>query len=235
MYHFRTSTGPVDLAFTDRYGGVSAVPFAELNLAVSGPDDDAAKAANHALLLADFAPHDRLADLYQVHGAAVVDAVPGQRPEADGILTTKAGITLMVRAADCVPVLLAGSGVVAAAHAGRKGMAAGVVTRTVERMRELGADHITAWIGPSICGACYEVPAAMREEVASLEPASASVSRSGTPAIDVAAGVRAQLARARVQVAYIGGCTRESPDLYSFRRDGESAGRLAGVIRMAAG
>lgn len=232
MYSFRVSTGPVDLAFTDRYGGVSAAPFAELNLAVSGADDESAKARNHALLMADFAPQDRLADLYQVHGDLVVDAVPGRRPEADGIVTTTPGITLMVRAADCVPVLLAGSGVIGAAHAGRKGMAAGVVPRTVERMRELGADAITAWVGPSICGACYEVPAHMRDEVAEVEPTSAATTRNGTPAIDVAAGVRAQLERAGVTVAYIGGCTLESSDLYSFRRDGESAGRLAGVIRV---
>lgn len=232
MYSFRVSTGPVDLAFTDRYGGVSAAPFAELNLAVSGADDESAKARNHALLMADFAPQDRLADLYQVHGDLVVDAVPGRRPEADGIVTTTPGLTLMVRAADCVPVLLAGSGVIGAAHAGRKGMAAGVVPRTVERMRELGADDITAWIGPSICGACYEVPGQMRDEVAEVEPTSAATTRNGTPAIDVAAGVRAQLERAGVTVAYVGGCTLESSDLYSFRRDGESAGRLAGVIRV---
>ncbi|BBH18330.1 laccase domain protein [Nocardioides baekrokdamisoli] len=233
MYSFRTSIGPVDLAFTDRYGGVSAAPFAELNLAVSGPDDEKAKQLNHRILMDDFAPGDLLADLYQVHGDAVVDAVPGLRPEADGIVTTTPGITLMVRAADCVPVLLAGSGVVGAAHAGRKGMAAGVVTRTVERMRELGADQIRAWIGPSICGACYEVPADMRDDVAAIEPASASTTRRGTPAIDVAAGVRAQLERAGVVVDHVGGCTLESLDRYSFRRDGESAGRLAGIIRMA--
>jgi hypothetical protein len=233
VYSFRTSTGPVDLAFTDRYGGVSAAPFAELNLAISGPDDESAKARNHALLMSDFAPSDRLADVYQVHGDHVVDAVPGQRPHADGIVTATPGITLMVRAADCVSVLLAGSGVVGAAHAGRMGMAAGVVTRTVERMRAVGADEITAWIGPSICGACYEVPAQMRDEVAEVEPASAATTRQGTPAIDVAAGVRAQLARAGVRVEYVGGCTLESSDLYSYRRDGESAGRLAGVIRMA--
>lgn len=232
MYSFRTSAGPVDLAFTDRYGGVSAAPFAELNLSISGPDEESAKTRNHQLLVADFAPDDRWADLYQVHGDTVVDAIPGQRPEADGIVTTSAGVTLMVRAADCVPVLLAGSGVIGAAHAGREGMAAGVVTRTVERMRDLGASQIRAWIGPSICGTCYEVPADMRARVAAIEPTSAATTRTGTAAIDVAAGVRAQLERAGVDVEYVGDCTLESPDLYSFRRDGESAGRLAGVIRM---
>jgi YfiH family protein len=233
VYSFRTSAGPVDLAFTDRYGGVSAAPFAELNLSISGPDDERAKAENHRLLLTDFAAGDGLADLYQVHGATVVDAVVGIRPEADGIVTTESGVTLMVRAADCVPVLLAGTGVIGAAHAGRKGMAAGVVSRTVERMRELGADRISAWIGPAICGKCYEVPAQMRDEVVAVEPESAATTRQGTPALDVAAGVRAQLERSGVLVEYVGACTLESPDLYSYRRDGESAGRLAGLIRMA--
>jgi YfiH family protein len=234
VYAFRTSAGPVDLAFTDRYGGVSAAPFDELNLSISGADDDTAKAENHRVLLGDFAPADGLADVYQVHGADVVDAEPGVRPEADGIVTNRTGITLMVRAADCVPVLLAdpAAGVIGAAHAGRKGMAAGVAVRTVQRMQELGATSIAAWIGPSICGLCYEVPAQMRDEVAAIEPTSAATTRQGTPAIDVAEGVRAQLERIGVQVHHVGDCTFESHDLYSYRRDGDSAGRLAGVIRI---
>ena len=236
MYSFRTTIGPVDLAFTDRYGGVSAAPFAELNLSISGPDDESAKTRNHELLLADFAPADRLADLYQVHGDRVVDAEPGHRPEADGIVTTTPGITLMVRAADCVPVLLADpeTGVIGAAHAGRKGMAAGVVRRTVERMRELGAGPgLHAWIGPAICGRCYEVPAQLQADVAAAVPVTAVTTRWGTPGIDVVGGVRAQLLDAEVLVHDVYVCTYESPDLYSFRRDGESAGRLAGIIRMA--
>lgn len=235
MYFFRTASGPVDLAFTDRLGGVSGAPWGPLNLAVSGPDDEAAKAENHRLLLADFAPGAELADLYQVHSGLVVPAVPGQRPEADALVTDRADVVLLVRAADCVPVLLADTarGVIGAAHAGRRGMAAGVVTATVDALRGLGADRVTAWIGPSICGRCYEVPGDLREEVAAIEPASAATTRWGTPALDVAAGVRAQLDRAGVTVVDdAAACTREHDDLHSFRRDGERAGRLAGVIRL---
>ena len=76
MYSLRTAYGPADLAFTDRYGGVSASPYDELNLAISGGDDDAAKAENRRRLLADFAPDDVLCDLHQVHGAEVVLADP---------------------------------------------------------------------------------------------------------------------------------------------------------------
>ncbi|GAB7003759.1 peptidoglycan editing factor PgeF [Nocardioides sp. AN3] len=234
MYLFRSARDPVDLAFTDRLGGVSGAPFDELNLSVAGDDDAKAKAENHRLLLDDFAPRARLADLYQVHGREVVVASPGERPHADGIVTTAYDVVLMVRAADCVPVLLADAeaGVIGAAHAGRQGMALGVVPATVQAMRDLGATHIAAWIGPSICGSCYEVPEALRDEVAAVEPASASTTRWGTPALDVAAGVRAQLERADVAVEDLGACTRERADLYSFRRDGAAAGRQAGVIRL---
>lgn len=168
----------------------------------------------------------------QVHGERVVEA-GGPREQCDGIVTDRPDVVLLVRVADCVPVLLADpdAGVIGAAHAGRPGMAAGVVPATVSRMRELGARRIGAWLGPSVCGRCYEVPAALRAEVAAVEPASASTTSWGTPALDVAAGVRAQLERDGVEVHDRGRCTRESPDLYSYRRDGDRAGRLAGVVR----
>lgn len=237
MYSFRTALGPVELAFTDRHGGVSAAPYDELNLSIAGTDDEAATAENHRLLLADFAPGlgvDRVADLLQVHGADVVDARAGVRQEADGIVTTEPDTVLVVRAADCVPVLLAdpGAGVVGAAHAGRLGMAAGVVTRVVERMREVGAGEVRAWVGPHICGACYEVPAELQAEVVAAEPASRATTSWGTPALDIGAGVRAQLGRAGVEVVDAARCTRESADLFSYRRDGDGAGRMAGVVRL---
>jgi len=235
VYHFRDTHGPVDLAFTDRFGGVSAAPYFSLNLSISGDDDPQAKARNHRLLLDDFAPGDRLADAYQVHGNTVATAVPGHRPEADGLVTDHAGVVLMVRAADCVPVLLADpeAGVIGAAHAGRNGMVAGVVPATVAAMRELGAEAITAWIGPYICGGCYEVPAEMREEVAAVEPASFATTTWDTPALDIGAGVVAQLARDDVVVIRASACTRESSSLFSYRRDGAASGRQAAVIRLS--
>ena len=108
-------------------------------------------------------------------------------------------MVLMVRAADCVPVLLADpvAGVIGAAHPGRPGLAAGVVPATVAAMRERGATDITAWIGPHVCGGCYEVPAEMRDEVGALVPAAVATTTWGTPALDLGAGVRAQLERPR--------------------------------------
>jgi YfiH family protein len=233
VYSHRSSTGPVDLAFTDRYGGVSAVPFDSLNLALVGDDDPAARERNVELLLDDFAPRAELADMEQVHGTRVVEVGGSIRRErCDALVTDRAEVVLMVRVADCVPVLLAdpSAGVVGAAHAGRNGMRDGVVTGCVEWMRALGAGDITAWVGPHICGACYEVPDEMQQEVAAVEPVSAGRTSWGTSSIDIGAGVTAQLDRAGVRVVQVPGCTMESPDLYSHRRDGASAGRFAGVI-----
>lgn len=238
MYSHRSTHGPVDLAFTDRHGGVSAVPYDELNLALGSGDDPDSIRENWRLLLADFAPGAELADMRQVHGNTVEVLEPGgdrsAPPECDGVVAAQAGVVLAVRVADCVPVLLAdaAAGVIGAAHAGRPGLASGVVPATVARMRSLGAERITAWMGPHVCGACYEVPAEMQEAVAAAEPASRATTSWGTPSLDIGAGVRAQLEREDVEVVDVSRCTRESPDLYSHRRDGERAGRLAGLVRL---
>lgn len=237
MYAHRSSLGPVDLAFTDRYGGVSAAPFDSLNLALVGHDDPAAIAENQRILLADFAPGDTLVGMHQVHGAAVevvTGAVGGAPAQCDGLVTDRAGLVLMTRAADCVPIVLADpdARVVAAVHSGRPGLAAGVAPAAVAMMRARGAETITAWIGPHVCGRCYEVPEAMQAEVGALEPSAVATTSWGTPSLDIGAGVRAQLERAGVRVVDVSRCTRESPDLYSHRRDGARAGRLAGLVRL---
>ncbi|HWI43920.1 MAG TPA: polyphenol oxidase family protein [Nocardioides sp.] len=182
-----------------------------------------------------------LARLDQVHGAevrhltALPPAQPDEAPAADAQVTTLAGVALVVRVADCVPVVLADpvAGVVAVAHAGRRGVELDVVGRTVDVMRELGAGaagQLRAWVGPHICGRCYEVPEAMREEVAAVAPATRSETSWGTPALDLGAGVQAQLAAADVVVERVPGCTLEDERLHSFRRSGAGAGRLAGLV-----
>ncbi len=236
MYLERSSIGPVDLAFTDRHGGVSAAPFDTLNLALLGEDDPHSRHRNLEILLADFAPGSRLADMEQVHGARVVRALGGQEPreQCDALVTDVTDVVLLVRVADCVPVLLADPDrrVVGAAHAGRAGLVEGVVPACVGRMRELGADQIVAVVGPRICGACYEVPPDLQEEVCAVAPAARSTTSWGTAALDVGAAVRAQLSEEDVRVRDVPVCTRESPDLYSYRRDGVRAGRSAAVIRV---
>ena len=183
----------------------------------------------------------RFARLRQVHGDDVlrVDAPgsvpPGGAPTGDALVTTTRGQGLMVRVADCVPVLLADpvAGVVGAVHSGRPGLALGVAVRAVERMRDAGADRLVAWVGPHVCGGCYEVPEELRAEVAARVPAAYAETTWGTPALDIGAGVRAQLEAVDVEVVLAGGCTREDPALHSYRRDGAAAGRLAGLVWMS--
>lgn len=239
MFSYRTSLGPVELAFTDRLGGVSAAPFDELNLAVGSADP--AVPENIERVREAFGPGDAWVHLRQVHGSHVHVADPSlvtldpSLPEADGVIATRPGLTLSVRAADCVPVLLADAeaGVIGAAHAGRKGVASGVVVATVRAMRDHGASAIQAWIGPYVCGACYEVPAALQADVVAQVPETLATTSWGTPALDLGAGIRAQLEAEVVEVHDVSRCTRESPDLYSYRRDGAAAGRHAGLIRIS--
>ncbi len=163
----------------------------------------------------------------------MVRAVPGApRASADALVSDEAGVVLLVRAADCVPVLFADpvARIVGAAHAGRPGVAANVVPHTVAAMRDLGAHDITAWVGPHVCGACYEVPPSLRDDVAAVVPATRATTSWGTPSLDLGAGVRAQLEQAGATVVDVSTCTRESPDLFSYRRDGAASGRLAALI-----
>jgi YfiH family protein len=238
VFAFTDTRGKVDVAFTDRHGGVSDGPYASLNLAVNGAERPEDVEENLAILARALAPGrtpPRLALMHQVHGAdvAVVDDVAATAlPQVDALVTRTAGVALVVRAADCVPVLLADAarGVVGAAHAGRPGLVAGVVPAALAAMRDLGAEEISAWIGPHVCGACYEVPEQMRADVAAVVPEAYAETSWGTPSVDVGAGVLAQLRAAGVEVVDASRCTREDEDLYSYRRQGVESGRLAGVV-----
>lgn len=170
--------------------------------------------------------------MHQVHGDVVHEVTTTDGfPDADGLVTREPGIALLTRAADCVPVLLvAETGEIGAAHAGREGVRRGVVSATVQRLRDLGADGLRAWVGPHVCGGCYEVPEEMREDIAATVPATRATTTWGTPSLDLGAGVLAQLAEAGVPVVEVGGCTREDDRWHSYRRDGAAAGRLAGVV-----
>lgn len=266
MFAFQDSRADVDVAFTDRHGGVSGGPYASLNLAESGGDDPYAVQANTDLVAYAFAheatgngafspPDDGgrrplVVRMSQVHGSDVcvvgedlarppISRTPGSEGTtsqppivADGLVTTVPGVILMVRAADCVPVLLAdvAQGVVGALHAGRNGMVAGIVANTAAAMRELGARQITGWVGPHVCGKCYEVPEQMRADVTRAVPEAYAETSWGTPALDIGAGVRAQLGRAGASVVDASRCTIEDQDLFSYRRQGKESGRLAGLV-----
>ena len=230
----------VGAAFTSRSGGVSAAPFDSLNLGGAVGDDPEAVRENRARVETALGlPPGRTVWMRQVHGAdvRVVDEVPADTPEVDALVTTVPGLALAVLVADCAPVLLADpvARVVGAAHSGRPGTAAGVVPALVRSMVERGADpsRIRAAIGPAVCGECYEVPEAMRDEVAAVVPAARATTRAGTPALDIRAGIAAQLAGEGVtDVRTDPRCTLETPGLFSYRRDGRT-GRFAGYVWLA--
>ncbi|WP_460467914.1 polyphenol oxidase family protein [Calidifontibacter terrae] len=211
---------------------MSGAGWSSLNLGAHVGDDPSAVAENRRRVAHEMRRDEsQLRFMSQVHGnevAVLPQAVP---PTCDAQISDSADDLLVVLVADCTPVLLydTQSPLIAAVHSGRPGMTAGVVPAAVRRLRELGARDLQAVVGPSVCGRCYEVPAQMRDAAAAVAPASAAVSWSGTPAIDVAAGVVSQLHADEVPLTWVAGCTRENEQLFSHRRD-PGAGRFAGVI-----
>jgi YfiH family protein len=225
VFWWRKEVRPgLSVAFTDTGAG---------NLALHvGDDSDEVLVRRARLETAAGLGSRRFQYMSQVHGNAVtfIEDFP-EPPTADAMVST--GQPLAVMVADCVPVVLVGEGsegpVLGVAHAGRPGVASGVVAATVGEMRQHGAEGIKAWIGPSICGKCYEVPGGLRAEVAAVVPESWSLTSWGTPALDLPAGVRAQLEALGVAVEYSGECTKENPGLFSYRRQ-QQTGRFAGLV-----
>lgn len=176
--------------------------------------------------------------LQQVHSATVVDAeglgwgavTASQTPPAADAMISRGGRTpLAIMVADCLPVaFVTRDGDTAVAHAGRVGLVSGVLENTLE---QLGADpaHISAWIGPAICGSCYEVPQQMRDDVAGTHPDAASTTSWGTPALDLPRAAETLLARVGVQVRRSAICTLEDDRVFSHRRV-PGQGRCAGLV-----
>jgi len=211
------ATGTVSVAFTDR----------RLDLGDRAPD--AVRAEGLAELAATTGATPYL--MHQVHGTTVHEVTaPDGFPDADALVSAEPGVALVARVADCVPVLLvADSGEIGAVHAGREGVRRGVVPAAVERLRGLGATSLRAWwVGPHICGRCYEVPEEMRADVAARVPEAFAETSWGTPVVDVGAGVVAQLRAADVDVVDAARCTLEDERLFSHR--GHDRGRLAGLV-----
>jgi hypothetical protein len=152
-------------------------------------------------------------------------------PTADALVSLGGPLAVMV--ADCIPLVLVGEAssgpVLAAVHAGRPGLFSGVIPAAVEQMRAAGATDIQAWLGPSVCGSCYEVPAELREEVSAVLPATRATTSWGTPALDLPAGAASQLDALGIPIEYRGPCTLENDSLFSYRRDSRS-GRFAGLV-----
>ena len=216
--------------FTDRHGGFSHGDFASWNLATHVGDDPAHVALNRAKLQEQVG---ELVFMSQVHGdsVVVVDQVPSDVPIADALITSNPNLSLVVMIADCIPLLLRSEKMVAAVHVGRAGLVNSIALKTISMMRDLGAMTITGYIGPAICGSCYEVPQDLQDQVVALHPTAKSETKSGTPALDLTKALISTLASVDVAVTVNPGCTYEDKNLFSFRRN-QVTGRQAGVIKL---
>ncbi|MHA7239016.1 polyphenol oxidase family protein [Arthrobacter sp. TMS1-12-1] len=213
------------------------------NLALHvGGDPEDVRGNRRRLESAMGVPHGSLRFMHQTHSdrVAVLGRAAQDAPDADGMVSPDGTDPLAVLVADCVPIVLAdasvaegGTGATAVVHAGRAGVGNGIVGHAVATLRGYGAQDLVAWIGPAVCGSCYEVPDAMMRVMAQVLPEAASRTRQGTPALDLPAAVRVQLARAGVGVGHLAGagesCTLENSELYSHRRE-PGAGRIAGLV-----
>ena len=157
--------------------------------------------------------------MHQVHGAdALVADRRGRLGDGDALVTTRPGLPIAVRVADCAPIALLADGVVGVVHAGWRGITAGVIPAAVEAMRDLGAGDIRAVLGPCIHAECYEFGAeALDAMAAQLGDAVRGTTSWGTPALDVVAAVRAFLPDVEDESV----CTACSPDHWSHRARGD--------------
>ena len=221
----RRHIGGATVAFTNRRGGSSTSPFDTLNLAGHVGDDASAVIANRrAVAVALDAPDAPWVMAAHVHGTDVLTVTGGLGDcvEADGVATNRPGLLLAALGADCAPIAIANDTASAAIHAGWRGAANGVIASGVAAVRRLGTGPIRAVVGPRVCAAHYEFgDALLAELVARLGPEVAATTARGAPAFDLGAAIRIAFARADVNdVEILDVCTVESPDHYSYRRDG---------------
>lgn len=238
--------------FSTRLGGLSAAPYASLNLGPKSGDDVAVVRANRGRFLLQIGLAGRtLIAPRQVHSAAVAvhragDAVPdGGAYDGDGVVTDDPGAVLMVLAADCAAVLVHDPvrRVVGAVHSGWRGAAGAIAAVGVRAMSEAFGSRpadVVAGIGPAIGRCCYEVGPEVVEAVAAVTPLAAAALADPLPAgkarLDLTAAVVAQLEAAGVprgQIGSAGFCTSCRTDLfYSHRREGEPTGRAGAAIAL---
>lgn len=218
---------------TTREGGVSGTPWASLNLGDHVGDDPAHVAANRARLRRQLPAEPGW--LTQVHSARVVEVGRDAAPEADAAFTRQAGVVCAVLTADCLPVLFcdrAGS-VVAAAHAGWRGLAGGVLEATVDAM-QVPPDEVLAWLGAAIGPQAFEVGDEVRQAFVAQHAEAAAAFAPHAPGkwlADIYRLARIRLAQAGVQAVHGGArCTFTDADrFFSYRRDGVT-GRMASLI-----
>jgi polyphenol oxidase len=226
----------VHAAFSLRSGGASAVPWNSLNLGLHVGDDPLAVRDNRARLRHALRLPTEPVWLEQVHGTdvCVVDGESPSTPRADAIVTRAANIVLAIMVADCLPVLLTteDGSVIAAAHAGWRGLAAGVLENTVAAM-ETPSARLHAWLGPCIGLEYFEVGAEVRAAfiAAGDDAKNFRANPQGKFQCDLVAIARARLER--IGIASVTGgqwCTAADPvRFYSHRRD-QRTGRMAALL-----
>lgn len=218
------------ILFTSRSGGYSAPPYLSFNLGQHVGDDPQVVAKNRHNLLAEFSA-DSIFYMDQVHGIDIFEVTSETKttPIADAIFTREKNVALAVQVADCIPLLLSSSSMVAAVHVGRKGLAGGIIEKIIELFHDVKAEEIKADIGPAICGDCYEVDPETYESVISRVPETATTSRRFH--LDLIKGAENILSRNEIAVRDWGICTKENPNYFSYRRDGVT-GRQVGVIAL---
>ncbi len=221
---------------TTRQGGVSLPPFDTFNLGDHVGDDPAAVAQNRLRLSGEF--DIQPAWLKQVHGLAVADADPSRVVEADASWTNRPGIACTVMTADCLPVLFcdqAGTQV-AAAHAGWRGLAGGVLEATLDRLNVPPA-QVLVWLGPAIGPQAFEVGLEVCDAFTAVHPEAARAfvdgERPGKLMADIYALARIRLAARGVTAVYGGGlCTVSDERFFSYRRTPQG-GRFASLVWLA--
>jgi len=228
----------VRAAMTTRAGGWSRGPYAGFNLATHVGDDPEAVAANRRQLRAALGLPAEPAWLEQVHGARVAVLPRADAGPADGAAAFEAGVICAVLVADCLPVFLASrdGDRVGIAHAGWRGLAAGVVEATVAALACEPA-RLVAWLGPSIGPQAFEVGGEVRDAFVAGDQGAAAAFVAGRPGhwlADLPALARRRLAAAGVgSVAGGGLCTySDAARFYSYRRDG-ATGRMAALAWLA--
>jgi len=223
--------------FTLRRGGVSTGACASLNLGTHVQDDPAAVAENRRRIRVGFDLPAEPVWLSQVHGARVLrlEGAAGAGEAADAVVTGDAGRVCAIQVADCLPVLFAArdGSVVGAAHAGWRGLAAGVLENTVAALGVPPA-QLLAWIGPGIGAPHFEVGPEVRDALGAGAPEAFLANARGRWQCDLVVLARRRLTALGVTGIHGGGwCTYADPDnFYSHRRDGRS-GRMAALIWLA--